>query len=265
MHVCYCHSPFRYAWFERQRAEHELPRPLRPLLRLDARPHPSSGTCDASRRVTHYIANSEAHSRQRIQRYWGRDATVVHPPVDVHRFSRRRSPRTSSSWSRSSCRTSAWTWRSRPPAAPGGRQGGGHRPRPRAPRARLRATRRVPRPGRPTTSWRELYSPRAGPRRAERRGVRDRRRRGPGRRPPGRRASPRAARWRPSCRQDRSAGAAGRLRRAGRGPVAPRTSAPSRRRRSASTRRASRVRLSRRGLRRRWGGWLPVRPSAGRA
>ena len=39
----------------------------------------------AARRVTHFIANSEL-TRQRMQDFWGRDATVVHPPVEVDRF-----------------------------------------------------------------------------------------------------------------------------------------------------------------------------------
>jgi glycosyltransferase involved in cell wall biosynthesis len=84
MHICYCHSPFRYAWFERERAEQELPRPLRPLLRLTL-DRVRKGDLAASRRVSHYIANSET-TRRRIEHYWGREATVIHPPVDVHRF-----------------------------------------------------------------------------------------------------------------------------------------------------------------------------------
>ena len=32
LHVCYCHSPFRYAWYERDRALAEAPRLARPLL-----------------------------------------------------------------------------------------------------------------------------------------------------------------------------------------------------------------------------------------
>ncbi len=35
--------------------------------------------------VDHYIANSEI-TRQRIEQFYGRDSTVVHPPVDVDRF-----------------------------------------------------------------------------------------------------------------------------------------------------------------------------------
>jgi glycosyltransferase involved in cell wall biosynthesis len=84
VHICYCHTPFRYAWFERRRAEEELPRPLRPLLRL-ALARVRKGDLAASRRVSHYIANSEA-TRHSIQRFWGREATVIHPPVDVDRF-----------------------------------------------------------------------------------------------------------------------------------------------------------------------------------
>jgi glycosyltransferase involved in cell wall biosynthesis len=90
-HVCYCHSPFRYAWFERDRALGEVPRPLRPMLdhvlwrtrQADRR---------ASRRVSRYVANS-AITRDRISRYWGRESSVVHPPVEVERFRRGRAGR----------------------------------------------------------------------------------------------------------------------------------------------------------------------------
>jgi glycosyltransferase involved in cell wall biosynthesis len=84
MHICYCHSPFRYAWFERERAEQEVPRHLRPPLRR-ALERLRKSDLAASRRVSHYIANSEA-TRRRIEHYWGREATVIHPPVDVQRF-----------------------------------------------------------------------------------------------------------------------------------------------------------------------------------
>jgi glycosyltransferase involved in cell wall biosynthesis len=84
LHVCYCHSPFRYAWHERRRALEEAPPALRALLgaelsrirRWDVR---------ASRRVDVYIANSEL-TRERIRSYYGREAEVVHPPVETHRF-----------------------------------------------------------------------------------------------------------------------------------------------------------------------------------
>jgi glycosyltransferase involved in cell wall biosynthesis len=84
VHVCYCHSPFRYAWFERERALGELPRPLRPLLdatlgRIRRR------DLEIARGVTRYVANSRL-CQERIRRFWDRDAAVVHPPVEVERF-----------------------------------------------------------------------------------------------------------------------------------------------------------------------------------
>ena len=83
-HICYCHSPFRYAWHERHRALEEVRRPLRPVVRrtLD---RIREWDLDASTRVSHYIANSRI-TRERIAEFWGRDSRVVHPPVDVDRF-----------------------------------------------------------------------------------------------------------------------------------------------------------------------------------
>jgi len=88
VHVCYCHSPFRYAWHERRRALEEAPTPLRPAVDglLRAIRHWDR---QASEHVTHYIANSKI-TRQRIRDFWGRDASVVHPPVAVDRFHRER-------------------------------------------------------------------------------------------------------------------------------------------------------------------------------
>ena len=84
-HVCYCHSPFRYVWHERSRAMGEFP----PALRgVGSRVLDSVREWDlaASRRVTHYIANSKI-TQQRIGDFYGREATIVHPPVAVERFS----------------------------------------------------------------------------------------------------------------------------------------------------------------------------------
>ena len=83
-HVCYCHSPMRYAWdqfdayFGPERvgglASRLLYRPvLQRLARWDA------ATAD---RVDRFIANSR-HVAGRIRRYYNRDATIVYPPVDT--------------------------------------------------------------------------------------------------------------------------------------------------------------------------------------
>lgn len=85
LHVCYCHTPFRYAWFERERANSECPRPARPLLRRTLK-RIRAWDREAAARVGRYVANSEL-TRGRIERFYGVDAEIVHPPVAVERFS----------------------------------------------------------------------------------------------------------------------------------------------------------------------------------
>jgi glycosyltransferase involved in cell wall biosynthesis len=84
VHVCYCHSPFRYAWHEYDTAIAEVPGPVRPALRQVLK-RIRRWDVQASERVTHYVANSEI-TRYRIADCYGREATVIHPPVDVDRF-----------------------------------------------------------------------------------------------------------------------------------------------------------------------------------
>lgn len=84
VHVCYCHNPFRYAWTEREatlRARHPLARlPLRVLLNRWRQ-----WDWIAAQRVDRYVANSHL-TAARVRRYFGRDATVLHPPVETGRF-----------------------------------------------------------------------------------------------------------------------------------------------------------------------------------
>lgn len=79
-HLCYCYTPMRYAWApdtDNGRLSGAGAVGLAAfgpgLRRADLR---------ASRRPDAYIAISEA-VRDRIRRYYNRDAVVVHPPVDV--------------------------------------------------------------------------------------------------------------------------------------------------------------------------------------
>jgi glycosyltransferase involved in cell wall biosynthesis len=84
-HICYCYTPFRYAWHEREKALAEIPRALRPLLARTLR-EVRRWDRAAARRVKGYIAISKL-SQQRIGDCYGREAPIVHPPVDVERFS----------------------------------------------------------------------------------------------------------------------------------------------------------------------------------
>jgi glycosyltransferase involved in cell wall biosynthesis len=84
VHLCYCYNPFRYAWNAREPtlADHG------PLVRVALRALFSrwrQWDWIAAQRVDRYVAISEV-TRRRIKRYYGRDAAVVHPPVDLERF-----------------------------------------------------------------------------------------------------------------------------------------------------------------------------------
>src|SRR5829696_4990980 len=84
VHVCYCHNPFRYAWTEREatlRARHPLVRPLLRVLLNRWR----QWDWIAAQRVDRYVANSHL-TAARIRRYFGREANVLHPPVETGRF-----------------------------------------------------------------------------------------------------------------------------------------------------------------------------------
>jgi glycosyltransferase involved in cell wall biosynthesis len=84
-HVCYCHNPFRYAWSEREAtlaARNVLTRP--PLRALLSRWRQWDWI--AAQRVDAYIANS-AVTQARIRRYFGRESTILHPAVELSRFS----------------------------------------------------------------------------------------------------------------------------------------------------------------------------------
>ncbi len=85
-HLCYCHTPMRYVWDQREayfgpsRIGRRASRALRPVLAWLAR-----WDAATSYRVDRYLANSQ-HVAQRIGRYYNRRATVVHPPVDIDFF-----------------------------------------------------------------------------------------------------------------------------------------------------------------------------------
>lgn len=88
-HLCYCHTPTHYYWRHyNQYMQHPgfgifdpvarlgLKLLVAPLRRWDYR---------AAQRVDQFIANS-SHIQKDIQTYYGRGSAVVHPPVDVGRF-----------------------------------------------------------------------------------------------------------------------------------------------------------------------------------
>jgi glycosyltransferase involved in cell wall biosynthesis len=86
VHICYCHTPMRYAWdqfdayFGPARIGSVASSAMRLLMGRLAR-----WDRDTSSRVNRYVTNSQ-HVAGRIRRYYNREATVVYPPVDTDFF-----------------------------------------------------------------------------------------------------------------------------------------------------------------------------------
>lgn len=86
MHVCYCHTPMRYAWeFYNEYMEREkigfLKRKLIPIIMNYIR----IWDVTSANRVDYFIANSE-NVAKRIRKHYRREAFVIHPPVRASYF-----------------------------------------------------------------------------------------------------------------------------------------------------------------------------------
>ena len=86
LHICYCHSPTRYLWdwypslLDEYRTRGFTRAALVVLLH-----YLRLWDQTAARRVDRFVTNSFA-TQGRIKKYYGRDAEVIYPPVDVERF-----------------------------------------------------------------------------------------------------------------------------------------------------------------------------------
>ena len=86
LHICYCHTPMRYIWdqfdqyFCRVKSGF-IPWAIMKILRPWLQQWDSNTSC----RVDEYIANSR-HVQKRIKKYYLREASIIHPPVDTKRF-----------------------------------------------------------------------------------------------------------------------------------------------------------------------------------
>ncbi len=88
-HICYCHSPTHYYW---RHYDTYIKRPgfgvFDPLARLGLRLLVGplrAWDLRASKRPDYFIANS-THIQRDIKKYYGRESTVIYPPIDIDRF-----------------------------------------------------------------------------------------------------------------------------------------------------------------------------------
>jgi glycosyltransferase involved in cell wall biosynthesis len=84
VHICYCHSPMRYIWnmfHDYRERTGFFKRLLMPALSHYIR----NWDAVSANRVHAFVANSHTVA-QRLQTYYRRDSTIIHPPVDTASF-----------------------------------------------------------------------------------------------------------------------------------------------------------------------------------
>jgi glycosyltransferase involved in cell wall biosynthesis len=86
VHVSYCHNPFRYAWNDRDRTLARSRTPVTRAFLRGAFRRWRQWDWIAAQRTDRYVANSRT-TQARVRAYFGREASVVYPPVETARFS----------------------------------------------------------------------------------------------------------------------------------------------------------------------------------
>jgi glycosyltransferase involved in cell wall biosynthesis len=81
LHICYCHTPVRYAWkfFDEYFSEENA---FKKMFIRRVMDNLKNWDRDSSGRVDHFIAISE-NIRKRISDYYGRSSDIIYPPVDT--------------------------------------------------------------------------------------------------------------------------------------------------------------------------------------
>lgn len=87
LHICYCHSPIRYAWdlYHQYLREAGLEKGIKAIIAKRALHRIRIWDYTTRNRVTHFIANSK-YTADRINKIYGRNADVIYPPVNVDQF-----------------------------------------------------------------------------------------------------------------------------------------------------------------------------------
>ncbi|KAF0095839.1 MAG: group 1 glycosyl transferase [Puniceicoccaceae bacterium 5H] len=82
---CYCHTPPRFFWQPDNYLPYEVPNKALQYVVRGMIPSLRQSDYRAAQRMTHLIANSRT-VQDRIKQFYHRDSVVIHPPVDVERF-----------------------------------------------------------------------------------------------------------------------------------------------------------------------------------
>lgn len=90
-HICYCHVPTQYYW---QSYDRYLKNPgfgfLNPIVKFFFRllVKPLRKADFAAAQQPDYFVTISSYAAEQIKKYYHRDATIIHPPVDVQKFSK---------------------------------------------------------------------------------------------------------------------------------------------------------------------------------
>lgn len=85
LHICYTHTPMRYAWMTRSYLKRENMSYAMRMLLAPVLHRLRTWDAVAAARVDHYVANSSVVAA-RIRKFYRRESQIVFPPVDIGRF-----------------------------------------------------------------------------------------------------------------------------------------------------------------------------------
>lgn len=87
LHVCYCHSPIRYAWdlYHQYLNEAGLDKGIKGAIAKFFLHRIRTWDIISTNRVDHFISNSDFIGR-RIKKLYGRESVTIHPGIAVHDF-----------------------------------------------------------------------------------------------------------------------------------------------------------------------------------
>jgi glycosyltransferase involved in cell wall biosynthesis len=87
LHICYCHTPIRYAWdlYHEYLRNTKLSKGVKGFIAKLILHYLRIWDLTTANRVDYFIANSKYVAR-RIKKIYGRDSAVIYPPVDIDKF-----------------------------------------------------------------------------------------------------------------------------------------------------------------------------------
>lgn len=84
LHICYCHTPIRYAWDLYDEYTSNLKQPKKILVQQTLK-YIKNWDIKSLNRVDYFIANSR-FVQKRIEKTYKRDSVVIYPPVNTDKF-----------------------------------------------------------------------------------------------------------------------------------------------------------------------------------